>query len=492
MLFVSFPRQPSVPTARLRERTDWLATLARRCTAASEQGVRGLLVLCSLALLAAPVRAHGGPGIESGNVDTPTWLFLLTGGGVIAVSFLLTSFVTDRDLLTAYHEQRFAVPRSETVRRWGGRIGGVVGLLGLAGVLVVGVVGPPEAARNFAVLLVWVVWWAGFTASVYLVGNAWPALSPFGRLASLLPDGDAISLPDWVGRWPAVAGLLLLVWLEVVTEVAANPRQLAAVVGVYLVATGIGNALLGQSTWRRQIDPIAGVFELYGRMAPVQRTDDGLALAAPGATLTETDADATTRASEIGFVIALLWATSFDGFVATPGWQSLAAPVVRLGLPAELVYFAALLVGYALFFGAYWGASKRVRTSGRTYRSASSIAAAFAPALIPIAAGYHFGHYMPYFLTQLPASVVVSLNPLSPPIAPPVLGLPGWISWLGPVSVLTGHLLAVWIAHTRAFELFTGRLQPIRSQYPYVVVMVLYTISGLWLLAQPTIDVPFI
>jgi hypothetical protein len=111
---------------------------------------------------------------------------------------------------------------------------------------------------------------------------------------------------------------------------------------------------------------------------------------------------------------------------------------------------------------------------------------------LPIAAGYHFGHYMPYFLTQLPASIVVTLNPLSPPIAPPVLGLPGWMSWVGPIAVLSGHLLAVWAAHARAFDLFTGRLQPIRSQYPYVLVMVLYTITGLWLLAQPTIDAPFI
>lgn len=451
-----------------------------------------LLALLSLTLFAVPVRAHGGPGISSGNVDTPTWLFLMTGGGVIAVSFLLTSFVTDRELLTAYHERRVMLPESDTLRQWGGRVGGVVGLLGLVAVLVVGIAGPPEAARNFAILFIWVVWWAGIIASTYLVGNAWPALDPFERLAGLLPDQQARPLPDWVGRWPAVAGLLLLVWLEVVTEVASAPRQLVGVVVAYLVATVLGSVLLGRETWRQQMDPIAGVFELYGRIAPVQRTDDGLSLAAPGAALTEVDADATTRASEIGFVIALLWVTSFDGFVATPGWREIAAPVVRIGVPAALVYFAALLGGYALFFAAYWGASKRVRTSGQTYRSVPTIAAAFAPALLPIAAGYHLGHYLPYFLQQLPAVVVVAAAPLSPPFTPPILGLPGWISAVGPVSVLAGHVLAVWVAHGRSFELFTGKLQPIHSQYPYVVVMVLYTITGLWLLAQPTIAAPFL
>ena len=484
---MSVHRQGATAVAQLREHAGRLAGWL-----GPNVGRRALLTLAALVLLTAPARAHGGPGISSGNVDTPTWLFLMTGGGVIAVSFLLTSFVTDRELIADYHEWRVPVPNGAAIRRWGGRIGGALGLLGLVAVLVVGIAGPPQAGRNFAVLFVWVIWWAGFTASTYFVGNSWPALDPFGRLAALLPDRSTADVPDWVGRWPAVAGLLLLVWLEVVTEVASNPRQLTAVVGVYVVATVVGGTLLGHGTWRRQFDPVAGVFDLYGRVAPIQRTDDGLELVVPGAALTEADADATTRVSEVGFVIALLWVTTFDGFVATPAWQSIAAPIVRTGLPGELAYFGMMLVGYVVFFNVYWLASKRVRTSGPTYRAAPRIATAFAPALVPIAAGYHFGHYLPYLLQQLPPAIITATAPLSPPPNLPVLGLPGWITWVGPISVLAGHLLAVWVSHSRAFELFTGRLQPIRSQYPYVLVMVLYTITGLWLLAQPTIDAPFI
>ncbi|MFW5911217.1 MAG: hypothetical protein ACOCQV_00620 [Halolamina sp.] len=448
--------------------------------------------MLATALFTAPASGHGGPGIGSGSVDAPMWLFLLTGGGVIGISVLVTSYVTDRGLLAASHDHTRTVPGGEAIRHWGGYVGAVIGVLALAAVVVVGVFGPLEPARNLAVLLVWVAWWAGFTASTYLVGNSWPALDPFGRIAAPLSGAGRVAVPDWVGRWPAVAGLLLLVWLEVVTEVASDAQQLTVVVGGYLVATVVGYVLLGRATWRRQFDPVAGVFDLYGRLAPVQRTDDGLTICPPGAALRETDADATTRASEIGFVIALLWVTTFDGFVATPGWQSLAAPVVRAGLPADLTYFAAMLLGYALCFTVFWIASKRVRTSGQTSLPVSHVAAAFAPALLPIAAGYHFGHYLPYLLQQLPAVAVAATAPLSPPIPLPVLGLPAWIGWVGPVSVLAGHLLAVWVAHARAFDLFTGRRQPIRSQFPYVVVMVLYTITGLWLLAQPTIDAPFV
>jgi hypothetical protein len=297
-----------------------------------------------------------------------------------------------------------------------------------------------------------------------------------------------------VGRWPAVGGLLLLVWLEVVSEVASDPIQLASVVVAYLVATLAGTVALGAETWRRQIDPIRNVFRLYGRMAPVQRTEDGLTLAWPGAGLAVDEArgDHTTVQSDVGFVIALLWVTTYDGFVATPGWEALAGPLVRAGLPAELTYFGLLLAGYALFLGAYWQASKLVRRAGQTYLSTPTIAVAFAPALVPIAAGYHLGHYLPYFLRLAPTTAVVATAPLSPPLNLPVLSLPGWFGMVGPVAVLVGHVLAVWVAHSRAFDLFTGSLQPIRSQYPYVLVMVLYTITGLWLLAQPTIQAPFL
>ena len=455
----------------------------------------GPLSLLAVVLLASPVTAHGGPGIASEPVDTPTWLFLMTGGGVIAVSFLLTSFVTDRGVLSAYHERTFDLPSGGTLRGLAGKLAAVVGLLGLAAVLVVGLRGPPEANANLAILLVWVVWWAGFISSAYLLGNSWPAFDPFARLATLLPERELVTLPAWVGRWPAAAGLLLLVWLEVVSDVASDPPQLVGVVVAYLAATLVGTVALGGETWRQQIDPVRNVFRLYGRMAPIQRTDDGLALAWPGsrlATLEPSAADHTTQQSETGFVIALLWVTTYDGFVATPGWEALAGPLVRAGIPAALTYFGALLAGYALFLGAYWWASKLVRRAGRTYRSTPAIAAAFAPALVPIAAGYHLGHYLPYFLRLSPTTAVVATAPLSPPVDLPVLALPSWFGMLGPVAVLVGHVLAVWVAHSRSFDLFTGQLQPIRSQYPYVLVMVLYTVTGLWLLAQPTIQVPFL
>ena len=58
--------------------------------------------------------------------------------------------------------------------------------------------------------------------------------------------------------------------------------------------------------------------------------------------------------------------------------------------------------------------------------------------------------------------------------------------------VLGGHVLAIWVAHSLAFELFPGVLAAIRSQYPSVVVMVFYTMTSLWVITQPYAPPPYV
>ena len=58
--------------------------------------------------------------------------------------------------------------------------------------------------------------------------------------------------------------------------------------------------------------------------------------------------------------------------------------------------------------------------------------------------------------------------------------------------VLGGHLLAIWVAHTAAYDLFPGRLQAIRSQYALTAVMIFYTAVSLWVVSQPSGTVPFV
>jgi hypothetical protein len=423
---------------------------------------------------AAHVGALGGAGTPQ---PVPFWLVALTGGGVVGGSFLFTTLMTDHEAIRSVNASHLGLPTIASLGRTardGARLLGVVGLLAVLAVAFAG----PAAATNAAVLVVWVGWWAGYTATTYLVGDSWPALNPWRTLAGLLPARNR-DLPD-LGAWPATAGLLGLVWLEVVSPVASDPRFLGVVVLGYTLATLAGAATFG-SAWFERVDPVSRVFRLYGWLAPVQRTADGLTLRVPGATLPER---AGADRSEAAFIVALLWVTTFDGLVSTPAWNGVVRPVVAVGVPAPLVYLISTLAGFAAFLGVYRLAAGYARGTADTYVAAAAIECRFAPALLPIAAGYHLAHYLGYVVGLAPALAAAALNPLASPALQAVV-LPGWFGAIALALVVLAHLVAVWVAHAIAFDLFPGRLQPIRSQYPFVVVMIAYTATSMWIVSQP-------
>ncbi|WP_058827819.1 hypothetical protein [Haloferax sp. Q22] len=437
-----------------------------------------------------PALAHAGSLAGSlRSVPAPFWLVVVSGGGVVCVSFLLSAFVTDDETLDAFG-------------RAGVRIGGLAGgvataeaalrLLGVAALVLVvafGLFGPPVGIANLGVLLVWVGWWAGFTMATYLVGDAWPLVNPWRTLGAALRGRFAAAerlsrpYPDRLGSWPSVVGLLGLVWLEVVSPLAADPRALAAVVVAYSLGT-VGGAVIYGDAWFRRADPVARVFRLYGLLAPVQRDDDGgLSVSVPGAGLAR--ARERLGADDVAFVVALLWVTTFDGLVVTVAWGRVldaAAPA-----PAWLVNLAGIVAGFLVFLGGYRLAARVARRTADTYVTVGFVAGWFAPALVPIAAGYHLAHFLGYVVGLAPALVAVAASPLSPPANPSVLAVPAWFGGLQLAFVVLGHLLSVWVAHARAFDLFPGRLQPLRSEYPFVAVTVCYTMASLWVVAQPTV-----
>ena len=457
------------------------ASVARRATP---------FAIATLAVLASAVRvaAHAG-GVRSATRETvtvPTWLFLATGGAVVGASFLLASAVTDRTYISRIDGWGRALPDAGRVARLLARVGG---LAALAITIAAGLFGPTTATDSAAVLIVWVGWWAVFVLSAYLLGNAWPAVDPFRTIAGALPSLDR-SYPERLGSWPAVAGLLALVYLEVVTPMADDPRLLTALVLGYLGVSVAGSVAVGVDDWFGSADPVSKLLVAYGRVAPVTRTDDGLRLRLPGMGLT--DAEWVDGGDDVGFVVAIVFVTTYDGFVGTAAWADIARPFVEAGVPALVVYLGAMLAGYGLFFALYLASASAARRTADTYLAPGVLARRFAPSLLAIAAGYHLAHNLATALSLSPTLAVVLTSPLSPPATLPALLVPGWVGGVGVAAVLGGHLLAVWVAHSVAYDLFPDRLQAIRSQYGVTVAMVAYTMASLWIVSRPGGAPPFV
>ncbi|MFB6250875.1 MAG: hypothetical protein ABEI27_04180 [Halobellus sp.] len=475
------------------------------------------VAVIGVALLARGVAAsNAAVGLSEASRDAlaiPRWLYVATGGATIGASALLAGFVTDRRFVRGIHDWRDDVFSSEPLER-GRRIAlGVAGLVALALVLYRGLTGPQLATINFAVIVVFAGGRAGLTMATYAVGNAWPALNPFRTLTGPLPTG-VIEYPDRFGRWPAVSGLLLLVWIETTTPVTTDPRLLAVVVAGYGAVTVSGALLVGRDVWFRNADPVSVFLRFYGRVAPLRWEDGRLRASIPAMRLVsgpaeladqqadageshaagdgDTDGRLVTGLDDVAFAVALVWELTFSGFVTTEQGAAAIRTVAGIGLPPLLVYGLLFLGGFGVFYGAFRLAARVAVSRILTARPPRELTVAFAPSLVAIAAGYHLAHYFAFFLSLAPSLADVLASPLSAPTNPVVLTLPGWVSALNIAFVLVGHLVAIWVAHSTAYRLFPSRLQAIRSQYPFVFVMVGYTVVSLWLISLPTTTPAFL
>ena len=465
---------------------------------------RSAAVVLALALATGTVRAHGAAlRGSSGSLAIPTWLFLSTGGAVVGASFLLATFATDRRFVRRSHDWTRPIAAPLGVLR--SYVAPVVGLGGLVVVLAFGFgagtgFAPADPQQNLAVLVVWVGWWAGYVMTLYLAGNTWPALNPFRTIARVLPGLDR-EYPERWGAWPAVLGLLALVFVEVTLPLAEDPVVLAAAVAAYGVVSVAGGVAFGVEDWFGKADPVGRAFDHYGRVAPLARGADGsVVLRVPGSGLVDaagsTDGDATgggplADAGAVPFVVALVFATTYDGFVATPAWRTVAEAVYVPALPGVVLYAVAYVLGYLAFVAVYRWAARNGRETGDTFVAVDELARRFASPLLAIAAGYHLAHYLGFFVTLSLPLAMAAANPIAPP-APELFVLPSFFGGISITAVLVGHLVAVWVAHAIGFELFPERLQAVRAQYAFVAVMIAYTTLSLWIVAQPTVTPPFL
>ena len=204
-------------------------------------------------------------------------------------------------------------------------------------------------------------------------------------------------------------------------------------------------------------------------------------------------------AAGVVFVVVALATVSFDGLSRTFWWLGLLGenPLEHPGRTAlvgrntlGLIGAAAvLLAAYAVSAaaGAWWSGAKAAPALRR-----------FVVSIVPIAFGYHFAHYLPSFLVD----AQYALKALSDPFAL------GWnllgtrelhvtasflthhasveAIWYAQVGVIVAaHVAAVVALHGLVGESREGRLASILSEIPLTVLMIGYTVFGLWLLSTP-------
>ena len=450
--------------------------------------------------------AHGIGGIR--DLPVPLWLFYYGAALVLLVSFIALWALWTKPRLEKLAQGR---PLPAALERLllsrGMRI--VLGAIGFGLFLLVAaaaLVGDASPTKNIAPTFVYVVFWLGMVALVVPFGNVWTWLNPWRAAAdavawiaarSAVAWEPPLEYPERWGRWPAAFLLASFGALELAYVEPASPRSLALAIYLYSAISWLGMLAFGKDAWLDNGEAFTVYFGFLSRLSPFTLAEEAerrrIVVRVPLLSVSLRD----LRPGTIAFVAAMLGTVAFDGFSRTSWWvdrrydvsTKLAADSPHV---SDLVITVFNLVGLTLVIAlvalAYILA---VRTAERL-SAQPRLAEQFLASLVPIALAYSVAHYFSLLFYQAQAAVALASDPFGWDWD--LLGTSGYLPDFGALSanviwytqvaaLVVGHVAGLVIAHDRAVSLAGSQQTAVATQYPMLVLMVLYTVCGLWLLS---------
>lgn len=346
--------------------------------------------------------------------------------------------------------------------------------------------GGKDDANNPVPYVVYVWLWVGLALLSMVFGPIWRVLNPIrwlhrGILAAARVSADFSLARYRAGYWPAALGLFAFTWLELIApDNDTLPVLRVAILGFILISLVL--ALAFGRDYLDTGDPFEAWSGLFGTLSPLGRREDRrwvlrTPLHGPNQLATKPGLLATAS--------VMLGGTAYDGFSGETWWYTF---VQSSALPARLWETAALLTICLVVAGSLYAAAALSASLARV--PLRGVATRFAPSLLPIAAGYLVAHYWSLWvfegvngLARLSDPLGTGANWLGTAGVKPSYALiePTLVATIQMVSIVTGHLLGVVLAHERAVTLFPRRVAVI-GQIPLLVLMVFYTVGGLTLL----------
>ena len=448
----------------------------------------GATALGLVLLAAGPAAAHGVGGRT--DLPIPFWQFAWAATLAVVASFLALGRFWPEPRMKEAARGRLLPGRLQSSARILLPLTRSAGLAMFVILLYAALQGSTVITSNIAPYAFFIVFWVGLQLISTLIGDAWAAFDPFRTLADLgagvraLLAGRPFSDPSRGAgnRWWAVGTILSFVWLELAYHRGAEPRTIGTYLAIYTSVMLCGAAWRGRG-WIRDADGFGVLFSILAAMAPVYRDNSGnLRLRKPLAGLAELEVTPATAR----FVLVVLGATTFDGFSRSSFWLDIVSN--RSGWELTALNTGGLVFGIGVVMFVYRIAISVM--SRITDESEVELGDAFTPSLVPIVLAYTVAHYFSFLVLDGQAVIRLVSDPFG--MGWNLFGTAGYrvdytllspsaIAWIQTAAIAAGHVLAVVTAHDRAVERFPRRLA-VRSQYPMLVAMIVYTVGGLFLL----------
>lgn len=347
---------------------------------------------------------------------------------------------------------------------------------------------------------VFVLLWVGLVPASLLLGPIYRLCNPLRWLhrgvAAAAGTDYRRGLQDYPARfglWPASFFLFAFVWLELVDPSIAS--TLSSVRLWFLVLAAllmVGAAVYGDTFFARS-DPFEVYSGLVARLSPFgRRTDGKLVVRNPLENLDGLK----PRAGLVAVVSVLFGSTAFDSFKESSRWLQFAG---NYSTHQTLLNTVALLAFCLIVFVSFSVAAVLTGGLGHTEEGDEDkprvrrreLPNLFAHSVIPIVIGYIVAHYLSFFVS----TGIATLQDLGDPLSRgwtltsflndvdkyAIYTYPTGLAVTKVIAIVTGHVLGVVAAHDRAVRLLPRR-HALVGQLPMLILMVAYTLTGLFLL----------
>lgn len=490
-------------------RIDWIAQpIAYKPAPMKTRCIHFWVSLCSL--IPGTANAHAFAQVYAPPI--PVWLYLLGASLALVASFLVMSLFLRKDLTSASINTQWVVAGYDTPT-----VKTCLVLLKAAALVFLlfaiasGLFGTANPYKNFNMTAFWIIFLLFYVYLSALIGNLYVVINPWNTLYSLLLPRQFQGLwqyPKCLAYYPALASYAIIVWLELFGH--SQPFSLSILLMVYTLIGFVGCVAWGRTQWFRYGDGLSVLIRLLSMSGIFSRVSSNIVIQAPFSKLQKRQCD---TFSQLLFILFILASTAFDGIHRTALWinetSTWIAPLAQLFFgeasasnyiyqrivvmviqTSSLVAFPALYL--AAFAAAIWLGN---RLNGLRLNTKEDILHC-SYCLIPIALAYHLSHYFTLLLIQGPAILHLLSDPFG--IGWNIFGtsnmglnrsLPNSaFIWHFQVAVIVlGHIASSWISHRYATRRHSSQRAAIRSQIPMLVLMVIYTSSGLWIMSLPSL-----
>lgn len=439
------------------------------------------------------------------TLPIPVWLYIFGGGFTLIVSFVIIGFFVN-EKKSKYTEKSVDISSSLFAKIITGKVFQVVmqavSLCLWIIVIVAGFVGDQTPTNNLIPLFFWIIFLLGGIYGTAILGNFWKRLSPIYIIYTILKKFFKTPLfpyPENLGFLSVLGFYYLLVWMELLSRgLAVIPHILATLLLGYGIVHVILTILMGEK-WLEHGELFTVIFGLLGKMSPFYVKQKNVYVRFPFAGLAH---GSIRHKTLLLLVLFMLSSTAFDGLRATIVWR----PVQYLTYPLfsfishdpfvifPIIQSIALFLSPFIFLSLYVISVFVMQKITRSKQSLTQLSLVFTLSLLPIALAYNVAHYFTLILSGAQSLLTLISDPFNK----------GWdlfhtghntmhtfllradTIWnIEVAAIVGGHIIAVYIAHLIALRVFPTHKKALTSQLPILVLMVVYTITGLWILSQP-------